>query len=177
MNHYGKRFRPSDEMLAGWLDQIKTDWNELIHEAGFPPDSELERAAHFIFYGFASQDSRNIHRFTGWNLPWVVECRERARQAGIWLGNCRLHLPWMDEPKDDHQAVVSMVEFVLDVMIVGGHMERLKPKYDPRSPNRHRETTYRLTPKGLKHAERIDRTPGPTHKELCRLADDGNPNC
>ncbi len=160
-------------MLAGWLDQIKADWNELIHEAGFPPGSELERAAHLIFYGFASQDSRNIHRFTGWDLQWVVECRERARQAGIWQGNGRLTLTWMNETNDD-QATVKMVEFVLDVMIVGGHIEKIRPKYDPRNPHRSRETTYRLTAKGLEHAARLDK---PMSEDLCRLADDGNPLC
>lgn len=177
-----KRVRPPDDFLRKWLGEVKKDWNELIHEAGFPPGSEFERAAHLIFYGFASQDSRNIHRFTGWDMGWIRECRERARQAGIWQGNCRLCVTWLDQPKDDKDATLKMVEFITDVMIVAGHMEKIVPKMATWNGTKYvREAKYRLTPKGVEHARRVEQAetplPRPTRLELARFADDGNPNC
>ncbi len=132
-NHTPRRqHKLPDEEILKWFAHVETNWGPKINSLGFVKDSDLEKSAYLMLYGFATQHKKTLNRLITWKYPpfqnyysWLIKRCDNAVKYKIWLGNRNMHATWLDKTNNDQ----ADIQFVLDVMLINGDMHRIRNKY------------------------------------------------
>jgi hypothetical protein len=114
--------------LPNLLPSIESEWKPLFNQLGFAPGSDQERTGFLLIYGFHTQDSVLIRRFTKWPKQWVNERVNRARKNRIWLGNNKIRAKWLTA-LDKGDDTLADTEMVVAVMVMNGDMVQQRGRY------------------------------------------------